>query len=223
MIRTGGGPVVFQDPERIAETIIERVGSNIVLALPLGLGKANHIANALYRKAVADRSIKLTIFTGLTLVPPRPKSELERRFMDPVARRAFGGYPPLDYASAILAKALPPNVTVNEFFFQAGQWLGSAYAQQHYISANYTHALACVLDRGVNVVAQLVAHRPSDGEKPFSLSSNPDLTLDLLRLRHSGRANFLFAGEVNSELPFMVGDAALGSDEFDLLLQNPAL
>ena len=223
MIRTGGGPVVFEDAGRIAEAIIERVGSNIVLALPLGLGKANHIANALYRKAVADRSIKLTIFTGLTLVPPRPKSELERRFMDPVARRAFGGYPPLDYASAILAKTLPPNVTVNEFFFQAGQWLGSPYAQQHYISANYTHALACVLDRGVNVVAQLVAHRPSDGEKPFSLSSNPDLTLDLLRLRHSGRANFLFAGEVNSELPFMVGDAALGSDEFDLLLQNPAL
>jgi hypothetical protein len=102
-------------------------------------------------------------------------------------------------------------------------WLGSSYAQQHYISANYTHALACVLDRGVNVVAQLVAHRPSDGKKPFSLSSNPDLTLDLLRLRRSGRADFLFAGEVNSELPFMVGDAALGSAEFDLLLQNAAL
>ena len=34
--------------------------------MPLGLGKANHIANALYSKAVADHSLRLTIFTALT-------------------------------------------------------------------------------------------------------------------------------------------------------------
>ena len=46
-----------------------------MLALPLGLGKANHIANALFAKAVADRSIALTIFTALTLEPPRANSD----------------------------------------------------------------------------------------------------------------------------------------------------
>jgi acyl-CoA hydrolase len=222
MTRTGGGPAVFDDAARLANSIVERVGRSIVLALPLGLGKANHIANALYAKAAADSSIKLTIFTGLTLVAPRSKNELERRFLDPIAARVFGGYPPLAYAEAIRAGTLPPNVTVNEFFFQAGQWLNSPYAQQHYISANYTHALACVLDRGANVVAQLVAHR-ADAQPPFSLACNPDLTLDLLALRRAGRADFVFAGETNSELPFMGGDAAVGAEEFDLLLQNPAL
>ncbi|HVV79207.1 MAG TPA: acetyl-CoA hydrolase/transferase C-terminal domain-containing protein, partial [Pseudolabrys sp.] len=57
----------------------------------------------------------------------------------------------------------------------------------------------------------------------FSLSCNPDLTLELLGLRRDGKANFVFAGETNSELPFMGGDAVVGANEFDLLLQNPAL
>lgn len=223
MIRAGGTPAVFQEPAQIANQIIERVGPNIVLALPLGLGKANHIANALYARAAADPSIKLTIFTGLTLVVPHPKNELERRFLAPIAERAFGGYPVLAYADAIRDGTLPLNVTVDEFFLQAGQWLNSPYAQQHYISANYTHALRCVLDRGVNVVAQLVAYRPGAAQTPFSLSSNTDLTLDLLELRRVGRANFVFAGETNSEMPFMGGDAAIASDEFDLILDNPTL
>ncbi|HWV41600.1 acetyl-CoA hydrolase/transferase C-terminal domain-containing protein, partial [Pseudorhodoplanes sp.] len=110
---------------------------------------------------------------------------------------------------------------VNEFFFLAGQWLGSPYAQRHYISANYTHALRAVLARGVNVVAQLVAHRSGEPH-PFSLSCNPDLTLDLLALRRDGKADFVFCGQTNSELPFMRGDAAIAADEFDLLLDGPA-
>jgi acyl-CoA hydrolase len=223
MIRPGSGPASFDDAARLAETIVERVGKTVMLALPLGIGKANHIANALYAKAVADRSIRLTIFTGLTLEPPRAKSALERRFLEPLARRVFAGYPALDYATAIHAGSMPPNVTVNEFFFEAGQWLDSPYAQQNYISANYTHALRYVLDRGVNVVAQLVAHRSTDFQFPFSLSSNPDLTLDLLALRRDKRVDFLFTGEINSELPFMGGEAAIAADEFDLLLDNPAL
>ena len=223
MSRSGAGPVAFDDAGRLADAIVAQVGKTIVLALPLGLGKANHIANALYAKAVADRSIRLTIFTALTLEAPRAKAELERRFLEPLAKRLFDGYPPLDYATAIHKGTVPPNVTINEFFFQAGQWLGSPYAQQHYISANYTHALRYVLDRGVNVIAQLVAHRPNTAPNPFSLSCNPDLTLDLLALRREGRVNFLLAGETNSELPFMGNDAAIGSGEFDMLLDNPAL
>ena len=223
MIRSDGGPISFGDAGRLAGAIVDRVGKTIVLALPLGIGKANHIANALYAKAVADRSLRLTIFTGLTLELPRAKSELDRRFLEPFAQRVFAGYPALDYATAIHAGTVPPNVTINEFFLQAGQWLGSPYAQQHYICANYTHALRCVLDRGVNVVAQLVAHRPNGTPHPFSLSSNPDLTLDLLALRREGRVDFLFAGETNTELPFMGGDAAVAAGEFDMLLDNPAL
>jgi acyl-CoA hydrolase len=222
MIHSGGGPERFADPVALADAVIEKVGKTIVLALPLGLGKANHIVNALYAKAAADRSIRLTIFTALTLDVPRAKSELERRFLDPIAQRVFAGYPALDYAAAIRSGHVPPNIEINEFFLEAGQWLGSPYAQRNYISANYTHALRYVLDRGVNVVAQLVAHRTAEAPHPYSLSCNPDLTLDLLAQRRERRVDFLFAGQINSELPFMPGDAAIGAEEFDQMLDGPA-
>jgi acyl-CoA hydrolase len=221
MIHTGATPATFDDPARLADAIVDRVGKTIVLALPLGLGKASHIANALYDRAAADLSLKLTIFTALTLEAPRAKNELERRFLDPVAQRVFAGYPVLHYATAIHRGSVPPNIEINEFFFEAGQWLGSPYAQQHYISANYTHALRYVLDRGVNVVGQLVTHHPEATAYPYSLSCNPDLTCDLLRLRRDGRADFLFCGQTNTELPFMRGDAAVAANEFDLLLDSP--
>jgi acyl-CoA hydrolase len=218
MIRSGAGPVAFDDPERVADAIIARVGKNIVLALPLGLGKANHVANALFARAAADPTIDLRIFTALTLEKPRPKGDLERRFVAPLAQRLFAGYPELAYSVALRERRLPPNVKVDEFFFAAGTRLGIAAAQQSYISANYTHALRYVLDRGVNVIAQLVAKR--EREARVSLSCNPDLTLDLLACRARKECDFLFVGQVNSELPFMPGDVALS--EFDLMLDSAA-
>jgi len=223
MLRTreNRGPARFDDPDILADAIIARVGKSIVLALPLGLGKANHVANALYARAAADPSIRLRIFTALTLEKPRAKAGLEARFLAPFAERVFGGYPDLAYAIALHAGTLPPNIEVDEFFFQAGTRLKVAASQQSYISANYTHALRCVLDRGVNVVAQLVAERVQDGEPRASLSCNPDITLDLLRLRGRGQCDFLFVGQANSELPFMPRDADIAAGEFDFMLAGP--
>jgi hypothetical protein len=214
-------PQKFTDPEAIAEHIIRAVGTNLVVGLPLGLGKANHIANALYARAAADRSINLTFFTALTLEKPRPKGLLERRFIAPVIDRLFGGYPDLAYAGALHADALPPNIKVSEFFFLAGKWLHVPFAQQHYISANYTHASSYLLARGLNVVTQLVAKRVVDGETRYSLSCNTDTSLDLLRARAEGRASFRAFGQVNSELPFMPGAGDLAAGEFDAVLDSP--
>jgi acyl-CoA hydrolase len=222
MIRSGGGPVSFDDPDRLADAIIARVGKTIELALPLGLGKANHVANALFKRAAADPSINLRIFTALTLERPRPKGDVERRFVEPLSERLFAGYPELAYAIALHAGTLPPNIKVDEFFFAAGTRLGIAAAQQSYICANYTHALRYVLDRSVNVVAQLVAKRVRGGETRVSLSCNPDLTLDLLACRARKDCDFLFVGQVNSELPFMPGDGDIAAGEFDLMLEGPA-
>src|SRR5271165_2544286 len=107
MNRLCTAPVTFGNAERLADAIIERAGKTIVLALPLGLGKANHIANALYARAAADASIRLRIFTALTLEKPRGRSELERRFLEPLSERLFGGYPDLSYAVALHQNRLP--------------------------------------------------------------------------------------------------------------------
>jgi hypothetical protein len=215
-------PKMFSDPEAIAEDIIRDVGTNLVVGLPLGLGKANHIINALYARARADRAINLTFFSALTLEKPKPSNLLERRFIAPVIDRLFGGYPDLAYADALHAGALPPNVQVIEFFFLAGRWLHVPFAQQHYISANYTHASSYLLARGLNVVTQLVAKRVVDGVTRYSLSCNTDTTLDILRARAQGDASFKLIGQVNSELPFMPGAGDLPADEFSAVLDSPA-
>jgi Acetyl-CoA hydrolase/transferase C-terminal domain len=215
-------PKMFSDPEAIAEDIIRDVGTNLVVGLPLGLGKANHIANALYQRAVADRAINLTLLSALTLEKPHPSNLIERRFISPVINRLFGGYPDLDYAKALHAGALPPNVQVIEFFFLAGRWLHVPFAQQHYICANYTHAASYLLARGLNVVTQLVAKRVEGGVTRYSLSCNTDTTLDILRARAAGRAVFKLVAQVNSQLPFMPGPGDLNADQFSAVLDSPA-
>jgi acyl-CoA hydrolase len=215
-------PKMFSDPEAMAEDIIREVGTDLVVGLPLGLGKANHIVNALYQRAVADRAIKLTLFSALTLEKPQPSNLIERRFISPVIDRLFGGYPDLDYAKALHAAALPPNVQVIEFFFLAGRWLHVPFAQQHYICANYTHAAPYLLARGLNVVTQLVAKRVEAGVTRYSLSCNTDTTLDIMRARAEGRAAFKLVAEVNSQLPFMPGAGDLGADQFSAVLDSPA-
>ena len=213
-------PKMFSDPEAMAEDIIRDVGTRLVVGLPLGLGKANHIVNALYQRAVADRGIHLTLLSALTLEKPRPSNLIERRFISPVIDRLFGGYPGLDYADTLRAGALPPNVEVIEFFFLAGRWLHVPFAQQHYICANYTHATSYLLARGLNVITQLVAKRVEAGVTRYSLSCNTDTTLDLLRERVQGRAAFRLVAQVNSQLPFMPGAGDLEADQFSAVLDS---
>jgi hypothetical protein len=213
---------MFSDADAIADEIVRDVGRKLVVGLPLGLGKANHIVNALYARAAADRSIDLTFFSALTLEKPKPSNLLEARFMTPVIDRLFGGYPNLAYAEPLRRGQLPPNIRVIEFFFLAGRWMHVPVAQQNYISANYTHAASYLLAQGLNVVTQLVAKRVVDGIERYSLSCNTDTTLDVLRARGEGRASFKLVAQVNSELPYMPGPGDLPGDEFAAVLDSPA-
>ena len=213
-------PVRHTDPDAVAEAIIQELGKRIVLALPLALGKAIHVANALYARAAADPSISLRIITALTLTRPRPQSELERRFIGPVIDLAFGNCPELAYVEPLQRGTLPPNIEVNEFFLQAGDWLDVPLAQQGHICANYTHVLPIILDIGVNVIAQLIGKGERGGARRYNISGNTDLTLDLLAARRAGRLNFLLVGQVNTELPYMFGEAEISAAEFGHILES---
>jgi len=215
-------PQCYRDPDAIADAIVEHAGRDIVLVLPLALGKAVHIANALVSKACADPSIKLAIFTALSLERPVLNNEIKRRFLGPAADRLFGKYPSLAYVEKLRDGSLPDNIQVHEFFLLAGQWLKVPRMQQGFISANFTHVLPYLLDRGVGVIAALVAPPEEPGDGRYSLSCNPDITADLLKLRRQGKASFLLAGQTNAQLPFMYGDAVFDVDELDLLLEGPA-
>ena len=210
----------FSDTEACVEAIIQRVGPRLVVGTPLGIGKPNPLLNALYRRAVRDPSIELRIITALSLERPAARSELERRFLTPFSERVFGDYPALEYLAALEAGKLPSNVRVSEFYFKSGSMLKVPSAQQHYISSNYTHVARDMLAAGLNVILQAVAHT---GGPRYSLSSNPDVTLDILpglREAEAAGRRVAVAGMVNRRLPYMYGVAELGADAFDFMVDD---
>lgn len=209
----------------IADAIVDQVGKDIVLGLPVGIGKSVHIADALYRCVAADSSMSLKIFTGLTLEKPVAHGELQQRFLDPLADRLYAGWPTPLYAKAIAERALPPNIDVREFYLRPGAYLGNPLVQRSYTSINYSHVVRELIELGVNVVAQLVATRPASPDT-VSLSSNPEVTLDLLPLFDELRANgkrVAIAGQVNRRMPYMVGDAEIPRSRLDFVLDNAGL
>lgn len=218
-------PITLSKTDACIDAIIARVGQDITLGLPLGLGKPVRIINALYRRAQQDPGLNLHIVTALSPLAPQGKGSLERRFMEPFAERVFGDVPELNYARDAVNGKLPPNVKVSEFFFQAGAYLNNPLQQQHYVCTNYTHAVRDLMALGVNVVAQMVAPDPSGSGETFSLSCNPDLSLDLvpkLQALEASGVPVALVGELNRQLPYMGNDAVVPATAFDILLQSPA-
>ena len=107
MRMTQPAPVRFTDPDACVEATLSRVGKRVVLGLPVAIGKPNPLVNAFVRRALADPDIRLTIVTALSLRVPRGHSDLERRFIEPFARRVFGDYPELEYVRLIEQGRLP--------------------------------------------------------------------------------------------------------------------
>src|SRR6185436_14181517 len=56
----------------------------------------------------------------------------------------------------------------------------------------------------------------------YSLSCNPDLTIDVVRSLRAKGAPCVVAGCINRSLPFMTGDAEVAEDFFDILVDSPA-
>ncbi len=218
------GPSYYLDVETCVEETLSKVGRRIVLGTPLGLGKANHLVNEFFRRAREDPKIDLHIFTALTRARPRSKSELERRFLEPLGERIFGGYPELEYVEPLKQGRLPGNIRVTEFYFQPGSFLDSPLAQQSYMCSNYTHVVRDLMDAGINVLAQLVGKIAEQGATRYSLSCNSDITLDLVprgREAKSKGARIQLLAQVNPNLPFMYGDADVAPAYFDAIVDEP--
>lgn len=219
--------------DRVAERTFRRLGGDVRLATPLGIGKPNPLVDAFYRQAREDPSLRLHVFTALSLARPDPSSGLERRLVEPVLDRVFGDYPDLSVATDHLEGRLPPNVRFTSFYYQPGSALGSPAAQRSYTSTNYTHVVRDLIAKGVNALAQMVAvPGPADtgaeaeGSIALSLSSNPDLTLDLLPWlleRQARGEDVALLAQVNRNLPFMYGDAVVPAEIFDEVIDDRAL
>lgn len=217
-------PFVIPTLAQAVEHVLAAIEGDIVLGLPLGIGKPNPFVNLLYRRIKATgsdaRPRRLKIITALSLEKPEGKSELEQNFLTPLVERVFKDYPDLDYVKDLRAGVLPPHIEVSEFFLKTGDYLGNDRAQQAYIATNYTFVARDMGVLGVNVIAQAVAAHEENGELSLSLSSNPDVTFELAERQAAQGTPLLKVGVVNRQMPFMPNHAVAPAGFFDVVVTD---
>ncbi len=216
--------VVTDDVAACADQIIKYLDKKVNLTMPLALGKSLKLANEIYRRAKEDPEIKLNILTALSLEKPKGHTDIEKRFLKPIAERIFDGVPEFEYMLDLRDGKLPKNVEIFEFFCKAGANLNDEHSQLRHISSNYTHCVRDGIDNGGNVFAQLLSVREFDGKVMYSMGCNTDVGVEALkteyhRLREEGR-KVVTVGEANINLPFMYGDAVVEKEEYDYILQG---
>lgn len=207
----------FNNYRLAAKKIIEHVGKQIVIGVPLGIGKPIGLLNALYQMACEDKSINLKIITGLTLARPILHNELEKRFVEPILERVLKDYEDPLYEIARVREELPENINVIEFFLAPGKYIHNNYVQQNYISSVYTNVINDTLYYSINVLSQQIT-RSRTYPNQFSLSCNTDLFHEMkmdLREKEKQGKKIAIVGEINLQLPFMYGEtASVSADDF---------
>ncbi|WP_024869478.1 acetyl-CoA hydrolase/transferase C-terminal domain-containing protein [Pseudoxanthomonas suwonensis] len=211
----------FTDIGAALDAALAQLPDELHVAAPLGLGKPHRLLNALYARVEGDPSRPLHLYTALSLDPPSAGKRLQARFMGPFLQRHFGGdFPRLAYVQALKRDALPAHVQVEEFYLQSGAMLGSAQAQRHYSSLNYTHVADALARRGLDLIVQKVAREP--GGERLSFSCNNDLTQDTVDAHAArGRPRPLLVAEVDPELPWLGGSALVPPGFFDIVVDPP--
>jgi len=215
-------PLMMNSIDAAVDHVLDVTPGDIVLGIPLGVGKPNPFVNALYHRIKANPARKLKIITALSLEKPVGKSELEQHFLAPLVERVFEDYPDLEYVKDLRGAGLPPNIEVCEVFMKTGDYLGNEVAQQSYMSTNYTHIARDMESQGMNVMAQAVASKEDESGLRLSLSSNPDVVMEVMdKFRASGH-KITAVGVVNQRMPFMPNTAEVTPDFFDVVVTDPA-
>jgi len=215
-------PLFIDRIDAAVDHVLDTVAGDIVLGIPLGIGKPNPFVNALYRRMKANPARRLRIITALSLQKPVAHSELEQHFLEPLVERLFADYPDLDYVKDLRARALPPHIEVREFFMKTGDYLGNAAAQQGYISTNYTFVARDMDVQGMNVLAQAVSARGEGDAMRLSMSSNPDIVPEVFERFAKLDKPLLKIAVVNAKMPFMPNGAELSPSAYDVVVTDPA-
>ena len=208
---------IFNDVEKCVDEAISEVGKNIVIFVPIAVGRSTIVVNEFYRRAKNDKSINLVLYSGLPLHTPSGKNELEKRIIAPIVERIYGNYPNQEYFRDGQMGCLPDNVEMREMYFPAGACIGKPDFQKTYVSSNYTHVARDVMACGCNVAVPMLAKRLIDGVAKYSLGSSADATVIAIKELNKKRMNgqkVAIIGHVNNEMPFMFGDGEIDEDSF---------
>ena len=217
-------PAYYQDISKCVDDLIDHLGKEVILAIPLAMGKPNHLVNELYRRAKNDPSFQFTLITAVTLEKPTASNDLERRLLEPLVERIWGGFPDFEYILDLRKNNVPSNFTLIEFYNKTAGFTNCKHAKQNYLGSNYTHAIRDARIQRCNAMAQLIAKKEENGEIVFSMGSNPDTNLDALPIFKADQAagkKRAIIGQVNNNMPFMNGGAKVSEDSYDYIIEGP--
>ena len=219
-------PQAHDDLAELVDRVISNVGRDVVVASPIGVGKAQLFLNELYGRAKQwgdtpdKKGIRtLRIMTGLTLEPPRPESLLQERLFQ--ALGLLEDYPYVPYYEDKRAGTMPSNVMVEELYFPPGTWLSDPEMLRWHVQANYTDVVRTIIDAGANVAACIVGC--DEDFNWVNLGVNSEATRDLIHemnvLRAHGKKVEII-GQHNENSPFMFGDAIVHPSQFTRILEG---
>ncbi len=211
----------LSEADQCVDRALAKVGNELVVMAPLGLGKPVQLLNAFYARAAADPAISLHIYTALCLELPSAGEGVEASLARPIVERLFGDYEELAFLKPQRNGSLPSNIRVSEMYFKAGSMKKVASAQRNYISSNYTHIARDMFDAGANVLCQMVAVRDSPEGLALSLSSNPDIAGEMMDMFEASGRRMITILQTHDELPFMENDAEIDPARVDIVLRNP--
>ena len=215
--------VISDDVKKCVDEIIRVVGKDIKLGMTLGLGKPVLITNEIYRRVKEDPTMTLSIITALPLEKPKGNSEIERRFLKPLAARLFDGVPEFDLMLDLRAGKLAKNVQIHEFFCKAGANLHNQHYQMNHLPSNYTQCCRDGLLNGINVFAQLLSVKKINGKTMYSMACNTDICVEAIEEVKALRARkekIIAVAEANANMPYMYGDAVVDKNAYDIILQG---
>ena len=101
-------PLTMDSTAAAVDYVLDTFTGDIVLGVPLGVGKPNPFVNAYYHRIKANPTRRLKIITALSLEKPVGKSDLERAFLAPLVDRVFADYADLEYVKDLRGSGLPP-------------------------------------------------------------------------------------------------------------------
>ncbi len=219
-------PRSFDDVAECVENTLSRVGSRIVLALPLGIGKPNPLANEFYRRARRDPALAAHDFHGLE--PARSAMEGRARAAaswNPWSRGCSARCVPLDYVTDLHGAR------------RAGEC-----ANRRILSGS-RRAAQCRRTRSATMSAPTTRMWRATWRRRASMSSRNssrnaasrgalNIVWDRTRMsrwicwsiwrRSAAPAETVVViGEINRQMPFMFGPAAVAAETFDSLIEHP--
>ena len=206
-------PEILDDVGDCVDAVLRRVGSRVVLALPLGIGKPNPLVNEFYRRACANHALELTIITALSLLKPRGALGARSAPARAAGRRA---------SSAATSSRTTPSTcrpaacrrtcASSSSILTPGAFLGCE-PRAAPLPERQLHARGA---RGAGTRRQ--RHRAPggaahsrEGTLQLSLGSNPDVTAGPAaagRGARRGGRDIVMVGETHAQMPFMTGPSA---------------